>query len=712
MPAHFARYELEGGALFVFTNGAIAYASWVTAHRWLMESRLRVRLVATGVLGTAAVILLAEGLSPLGWYTRGAVALAAFLIAVVTHVMWGAAADARSDLAVVRTTLTAVTGSRGAVLVILCGTATALAAWRALAHPPLGWDSLTYHLVFAGKYVQSAGLVAFDGPSAMDHYAHFPRNAEIMASWFMLPFSSDLLVGWMNFALLGLGWLATYGVGRELGLRSGAAALTATAVCSSPFLFSFATTQNADTLVFAALMSAALFAVRYAERGQATDAALACAAAGIAIGAKYTAVLMSGLILAGIIITAVVRARRMHAWPPVVRLAIIATILVAALGMRQYVLNAVSTGNPVYPLTIHIAGRELLPGSPYTAQLVEDKGPGSRGQDALQLVRTLSYFPDWRTPTSAGPKYLLLIPLALLGVLRSDSRRPWLGRLLVLLALVGIAAAYAPATGLPALSRRFWPGSAARFLATPFALLAVTGVAAAQRWPTRRRHGLYALIVGFICWDLLMADTTIVGNVPLIVGGAAAIGVAIASRRRIAVPATSPWLSTAVLAALGLLAIPLLHSRRAESRWRYFATAQDAAPIPRDYVRGWEYCDHLASPATIALAGGWSEAGQNYFFYPLMGSRLQNRVTYVPLNDAAAPGSREYVRRLNGRFAEWLAGLRARRVDLVFIQAPWPVEDGWMRAHPVLFTVVSEGTGYRIYSLRAPPGKRSGTPKV
>jgi len=135
MPTHVALYEPEGGALFVLTNGAIAYASWVTAHRWLMESRLRLRLVATGVLGTVAVILLAEGLSSLGWYPRGAVALAAFLTAVATHVMWGAAAAA-------------------------------LAAWRTLVHPPLGWDSLTYHLVFA------AGRGAAHAPVRVERRLH------------------------------------------------------------------------------------------------------------------------------------------------------------------------------------------------------------------------------------------------------------------------------------------------------------------------------------------------------------------------------------------------------------------------------------------------------------------------------------------------------------------------------------------------------------
>jgi hypothetical protein len=162
------------------------------------------------------------------------------------------------------------------------------------------------------------------------------------------------------------------------------------------------------------------------------------------------------------------------------------------------------------------------------------------------------------------------------------------------------------------------------------------------------------------------------------------------------------WLAAAG-AVVALLLVPLLARTRLERRWRLYAHAEDVHEIPRIYAAGWQYCDSLGTPRTIALAGGWRDAGQNYFWYPLLGSRLQNDVVYVPLSRGAAPGSADYVRREHGVPDEWIAGLAERRVDLVFVQAPWPVEDEWMRERTEAFSPVSQGEGYRVYAVRSSP---------
>ena len=85
-----------------------------------------------------------------------------------------------------------------------------------------------------------------------------------------------------------------------------------------------------------------------------------------------------------------------------------------------------------------------------------------------------------------------------------------------------------------------------------------------------------------------------------------------------------------------------------------------------------------------------------------MGSRLQNTVTYVPLSHAGQIGTSDFVRRENGVFAEWLDELRARRITTVFVQAPWPVEDEWMRARADLFWLASAGSHFRVFAVNAP----------
>jgi len=254
------------------------------------------------------------------------------------------------------------------------------------------------------------------------------------------------------------------------------------------------------------------------------------------------------------------------------------------------------------------------------------------------------------------------------------------------------------AAGSP-LSRRFWPSSTPRFLAAYFGIFAVGGLSMlGRRRPSTVDDAGRLLVAGFIAWDLMRADTSTSGRIPLMAGAAAlALMMAIA------------WLSDAgrwirkliPVALVGGLALGLvvLNARREESRWRLYATGTDVHPIPRDFVGGWSFVDRPGSPAVIALTAGWHEAGENWFFYPLMGSRLQNTVTYVPLSHAGQIGSADFVRRENGRASEWRDELRVRRITMVFVQAPWPVEDEWMRASPESFTLRQSATGYRVYQV-------------
>jgi hypothetical protein len=689
---------LYGGAIFAVANGALAYVAYLAGRRLFPEAGTRVRLTASGLVFVAAIVLVAQLLSPFAMYTREAVAVAAIVLGIAGHVAWNGWSDLRGDVAAVSGAARSAAASRGAVLLVLAIMAILLAAVRAAELPPLGWDSLTYHLVFAARFVQAASLVTMNAPLAMDRYDHFPKNGEIVASWILLPFHGDLLIGFMNVALLVFGWVATYNLARELDLAPVDAALAATAVCTSPFLYSFATTQNADTLVFGVLMSACLFTVRYLKNGAAADGALMFVATGIAIGIKYTAVPLAALLLGAGIVASIRSAVRRQTVPRLLGGLLVGGLIVGALGARQYVLNAVSTGNPIYPMTIGAGHTPLSHGSAFTDRQYEEKGPGSRRLDLFQLVETFNYYPDWRNVTSAGPKYLVLVPLALLVLVKRPNRDAQLTRLLVVFAVAGFVIAYAPDSGFAALSRRFWPSSTPRFLAAYFGIFAVGGISMLARLPSGTADAGRLLVAGFIVWDLMRADTSTSGQIPLMAGAAAlALMVAVA------------WLSDAgrwmrklmPVALVGGLALGLvlLHARREENRWRLYATATDVHPIPRDFVAGWSLVDRPRSPAVIALTAGWHDAGENWFFYPLMGSRLQNTVTYVPLSHAGQIGSPDFVRRENGRASEWRDELRARRVTMVFVQAPWPVEDEWMRASPESFTLRQSASAFRVYQV-------------
>lgn len=701
---------LYGGVIFAVANGLLVYTAHLAGKRLLTGADTRIRLTASGIIGIAVVVLLMQLLSPFAMYTREAVAVAVIAIGAISHVAWGRRSDLRGDLRTIGHSASTAATSRWAVLFVLGLVAVFLVAARAAAMPPLVWDSVTYHLVFAARFVQAAGFATMNAPFAMDRYDHFPKNWEIVASWVLLPFHGDLLAGFVNITLLVFGWLASYNVARELDLTPADGALAATAVCTSPLLYSYATSENADTLVFAALMSAVLFAVRYLKDGQDANAVLLCVAAGIAFGTKYTALPLAAMLVCTVAITATIRHVRSATLPHLLVGMLVGGMTLGALGARQYVVNTMTTGNPVYPMTIGTGNTALSRGSPFTDMQIQEKGPGSRRDDLIQLLQTFNYYPDWRNVTSAGPKYLVLLPLALFALVKAPNRHARFVRLVVAFAVVGLVITYAPNDGFAALSRRFWPSVAPRFMAVYFGLFAIGGLSILARVPPRRADFVRLLIVGFIAWDLMRADTSTTAAVPLIAGVAALAIIVAASRLEIARYGLRRFAAAALIGGL-LFALVPLNALRAESRWRLYATGTDVHPLPRTFVVGWQDCDRPDSPVTIALTAGWADAAENWFFYPLMGRRLQNRVTYVPLSRSGLPGTPDFIRREHGRFPEWLDGLRAQGVTMVFVQAPWPVEDGWMQEHRDTFSMRKEGPGFRLYEVHlSPDGGTGGGP--
>jgi hypothetical protein len=362
-------------------------------------------------------------------------------------------------------------------------------------------------------------------------------------------------------------------------------------------------------------------------------------------------------------------------------------------------LNTSATGNPIYPLTLALGGWNLLRGSPYTDWLAAELGSGGWRDDWFQIVQMFNYYADWETPTSAGPKYIVLVPLALIAALWGRGGRAGSIRLVVALAVIGLAVAQLQDSGLPMLSRRFWPGSASRLVGISWGLFAVAGLTVLPRLDAWRATILRSLLVGFIIWDLAVADTRLAARAPVVCGLAAlavfaALPSASSTRRR------AGAVVAVVVTGLGL-GLPILNAHRAETRWLDYAETIEVEEAPKEFVRGWQYTDQSA-PLRIAFTAGPDLRGQNGFIYPLMGRRLQNTVTYVPLNQSDPPGSKGFILRERPRFTDWVEGLRRAGTEVVYVQSPWPIEDVWMREDPGGFALVLDDPHVRVYEVVAP----------
>jgi hypothetical protein len=171
--------------------------------------------------------------------------------------------------------------------------------------------------------------------------------------------------------------------------------------------------------------------------------------------------------------------------------------------------------------------------------------------------------------------------------------------------------------------------------------------------------------------------------------------------------------------AAGLLVTSIgVYSTRATFRYPIYRATVESTPAPYDliplapFVVAWQIWSDLdrAEPFRIAYAVGWDNFnGHTAFRYPLLGSRLQNTVLYVPpTGDGEVIDYRERDRLLARLdFRAWVRRLIEQRVEIVVAAVPGVPKLGWMQSHPNVFVPFSkspDGTwtwAFRLVSAEA-----------
>jgi hypothetical protein len=234
-------------------------------------------------------------------------------------------------------------------LVILVRTA------RGLAAPPLAWDALTYHLLKAGRFVQSGGLAAELAPDAWGYYEYFPPGSEIVYAWGMLPGHGDAFVALTGLLIWIGAVVATFGAARALGAAIESSGLAALAVGLVPGVTQHLMSAYSDIALLAGVLLAFVFVQRSGAPGQAREAILAAVALGLCAVIKHQGLPIAaagGLLLAW-------RTRRA---PRFAAGAALACAAAAVVMLPAYARAWIDTGSPVFPLRVEIAGRVILPG--------------------------------------------------------------------------------------------------------------------------------------------------------------------------------------------------------------------------------------------------------------------------------------------------------------------------------------------------------------
>jgi hypothetical protein len=645
------------------------------------------RQAGTAVRATAAAVTLSWTLSvallvlsPPRLFVRGVVILGWCMTAVLTHRL----ATRRVDLATMwkadrenvstwwrlqtRPFRIVIGVGAGCVLVRLV---------HGLLAPCLTWDALTYHLYKPAMWVQAGAMISTAGPDAAGYYAWFPPYGDAVWGWWLLAMRGDTFIAPIAIAQFLMILVGAYAAARALGaplLRSTAAAL---AIGFTPAVLNLAAAIYVDNFVVALWVAGVLFLVRAFERPAVEDAVLASAAFAILAGVKGSVLPISGLgILAALATMRTVRASAL----------VLLTAIPAAV---PSLLAWHATGSPLYPLTLNIGGRSLFPGNSELEWLLRAGWMTPQAMaEAQRLLFGRLFFPWERLNTdffNLGLGMFCLVPAAIVGSLSFLARRSDRAILAFLLisALVSVGSVAGDAN---IALRLWWWGLLGRLVMVAVAAAVLVAAKWDSRWSTVCLWlcAALGLVVGWPRGTSIVDLRAFVTFLPALVSG----GIAVVIMRRLR---GRPRIVVAALTAVALVAA--LSAVRDRFRYAFYDAAAkwrsyDTHPIDARWTASWPIWEHLdVEPgATIAVAAGWDGIGHNWYRYPVMGRRLQNRLIYVPItNDGSFVDYGSDRRPTNLSCQAWLKRLAAAGATHFLLLPPLPYEDTWIRSLPGVF---------------------------
>lgn len=275
--------------------------------------------------------------------------------------------------------------------------------------PPLGWDSLFYHLPEARWYLAEGGIrpLPLDVP-----HLHYPCLVEMLFLWTMLLGGerAAVLLHWGYGLLL---TAAVVGLSRQVGRR--AAPWAAALLVSMPMLFALASWAYTD-LALATYLTLGLWSVLlWREERNRAYLVLGGASTGLALGVKYTAA--PGALGLFVLVC-------LWAWggPRRPLRDVLPFTTAALLAAAPYYLRTWAfTGNPVYPFLFGGVRWDAWRAQWY-AEAGTGIGPNVGELLALPLTATLGVRDVNYYDGRMGPLFLAFLPIFAWALLRARPR--------------------------------------------------------------------------------------------------------------------------------------------------------------------------------------------------------------------------------------------------------------------------------------------------
>lgn len=226
----------------------------------------------------------------------------------------------------------------------------------AVVSPPPPWDAFVYHLSFPASWVKAGSIFPVTVPFGDQAGTYFPANAELIYLRILVSLKQDFATNALQFVFLIGCAVAVYRLAVTCGARVPEAVSAAAGIFFMPIMFHQAAASEVDIIFAFFFISALYFTFRWEESPNRPKTFFTFLSIGLLAGTKTISLLFIAIIILPICLFFFIRKK---AWG-----ALIWGVIVAILtGSFWYIRNWILTGNPIFPLSVSVAGFEVFHGA-------------------------------------------------------------------------------------------------------------------------------------------------------------------------------------------------------------------------------------------------------------------------------------------------------------------------------------------------------------